>query len=75
LRKSGINKQEGQSLEFPASLEYLWVWFCELTFTDFSPVQIQAFFALEQVDVKPWELDLLKTLNREWKKALNSGSS
>jgi len=71
LRKSGVDKPEGRQGSVPESLAYVWVWFCELTFTDFSPMQIQAFFALEQVELKTWEYNLLKRLWREWK----SGSS
>lgn len=52
----------------PESTAYIWVWFCKIG-GDMSPMQIKAFFELQQIEPEPWEIDCLLSLDNERKRA------
>lgn len=66
LKKSGIVDPESVIPEFPNETAYIWGWFNELCIVcegSLKPTDIEAYFRLKRITLKPFELDALYRLN------------
>ena len=73
VQKQGITPKELENLvEMPDSLLHCWHWFLDLNSTrntgfGVSPItfiEIEAYFKLYQMEVEPWEVEIIKVFDR-----------